>query len=63
MGVCKIVNPLQLIIMVHNKSCHPIEHKAAGINFLINSITSNPLTNNNLRKEEHTINHLLKLNG
>jgi hypothetical protein len=49
--------------MIHSNSCHPTEHKVAGINFLTNGITSYPLSNNNLRKEEHTINHLLKVNG
>jgi hypothetical protein len=56
-------NPTATDIMIHSNSCYPIEHKIAGINFLINRITSYPLTNNNLRKEEHAINNLLKANG
>jgi hypothetical protein len=44
-------------------SCHPTEHKFAGINYLINGITTYPLTKHNFDIEKHNINHLLKTNG
>jgi hypothetical protein len=49
--------------MIHSMSCHPVEHKFAGINYLINRITTYPVTNQNIDIEEQTINHLLKING
>jgi hypothetical protein len=50
-------------IMIHSNSCHPIEHKFAGINYLINRIATYPITKCNINIEEKTINHLLKNNG
>jgi hypothetical protein len=47
--------------MIHNMSCHPIEHKFAGKNYLINGIITYPITKQNIDIEEQTINHLLKL--
>jgi hypothetical protein len=41
----------------------PIEHKFAGINYLINRITTYPLTKHNFDIEKHNINHLLETNG
>jgi hypothetical protein len=35
-------------IMIHNDSCHPNEHKMSGINYLINRITTYPITQSNL---------------
>jgi hypothetical protein len=55
--------PTATDIMIHNRSCHPIEHKLSGIIYLINRITSCPITKNNTIKEEQTMNHLLKVNG
>jgi hypothetical protein len=49
--------------MIHGMSCHPIEHKIAGINYLINRITTYPITKQNIDIEEQTINLLLKING
>jgi hypothetical protein len=50
-------------LIIHSMSCHPIEHKFAGINYLINRITTYPLTKHNFDIEKHNINHLLKTNG
>jgi hypothetical protein len=55
--------PTATDIMIHNESCHPIKHKIAGFNYLINRLTSYPITKNNSQKEVNTINHLLKVNG
>jgi hypothetical protein len=30
--------PTSTNILIHNSSCHPIEHKLAGINYLINRL-------------------------
>jgi hypothetical protein len=45
--------------MIHSKSCHPVEHIITGINYLINRITSYPITKCNII----TIDFLLKING
>jgi hypothetical protein len=50
-------------IMIRNDSCHPNEHKMSGINYLINRITTYPITHSNLNVESQIINHLLKSNG
>jgi hypothetical protein len=47
--------PTATDIMIHNRSCHPKEHKLSGINYLINRITSYPITRNNTIKEEQTM--------
>jgi hypothetical protein len=47
-------------IMIHNDSCYPTEHKMSGINYLINRITTYPITNYNLKIENQIINCLLK---
>jgi hypothetical protein len=44
-------------------SCHPIEHKYASINYLINRITTYPISKQNFDIEEQNINNLLKANG
>jgi hypothetical protein len=43
-------------------SCHPIEHKFGGTNYLINRITTYPITKQNVDIEKQNINHLLKSN-
>jgi hypothetical protein len=50
-------------IMIHHNSCHPIEHKMSGINYLINRLATYPLTNQNRSRESQIINHLLDVNG
>jgi hypothetical protein len=57
------INPTATDIMIHNMSFHPIEHQFAGINYLINRITTYPITEQNVDIEEQNINHLLKANG
>jgi hypothetical protein len=47
--------------MIQSMSCHPIEHKFAGINYLINRIIMYPMTKQNIDIEKQTINYLLKL--
>jgi hypothetical protein len=49
--------------MIHRRSCHAIEHKFAGINYLINRIITYPITKCNIDKEQQTINHLLRIDG
>jgi hypothetical protein len=49
--------------MIHNTSCHPIEHQISGINYLINRIVTYPIPQYNINKEIHVIDHLLKVNG
>jgi hypothetical protein len=41
--------PTATDIMIHNTSCHPIEHKISGINYLINRITTYPISQYNKR--------------
>jgi hypothetical protein len=55
--------PTATDIMIHSMSCHPIEHKFAGINYLINRITTYSLIKYNFYIYKHNINHLLKTSG
>jgi hypothetical protein len=34
-------------LIIHNDSCHPLEHKKAAIDFLVNRLNLYPITNNN----------------
>jgi hypothetical protein len=49
--------------MINSRSCHPLEHKLSGINYLINRLTLYPITNYNARKEEEIVDYLLEING
>lgn len=49
--------------MIHNNSCHPNEHKKAGINYLINRMNSYPITPKNKTQEKYIINQMLTNNG
>jgi hypothetical protein len=49
--------------MIRNTSCHPTEHKIAGINYLINRIITFPISEHNINKEKQTVDYLLKANG
>jgi hypothetical protein len=49
--------------MIHKESCHPIEHKMSGINYLINRVYTYPLTKQNHHTEIQVINQLLEANG
>jgi hypothetical protein len=48
--------------MIQSMSCHHIEHKFTGINYLINRIIMYPTAKQNIDIEEQNINHLLKIN-
>jgi hypothetical protein len=47
--------------MIHNKSCHPREHKWSGIEYLINRLNKYPIVGKQAEKE--VIKHLLTANG
>jgi hypothetical protein len=47
--------------MIHNKSCHPREHKWSGIEYLINRLQKCPIVGKQDKKE--VIKHLLIVNG
>jgi hypothetical protein len=49
--------------IIHNTSCHPNEHKLAGIRYLMNRMHSYPITPYNKQKEHHIINTILANNG
>jgi hypothetical protein len=42
--------PTATDIIIHNTSCHPIEHKISGINCLINRIVTYSISQNNINK-------------
>jgi hypothetical protein len=48
-------------IMIHNKSCHPREHKWSGIEYLINRLQKYPIVGK--QDEQEVIKHLLTANG
>jgi hypothetical protein len=41
------IKPTTTDIMIHSMSCHSIEYKFAGINYLINRITTYPISKQN----------------
>jgi hypothetical protein len=41
--------------MIHNTSCHPAEHKMSGINYVINRVTTYPISETNINKETQII--------
>jgi hypothetical protein len=53
--------PTATDIMIHNKSCHPSEHKWSGITYLINQLRTYPIENKS--EEQNIIEHLLIANG
>jgi hypothetical protein len=55
--------PMATDAMIHNKSCHPTEHKISDTNYLINIIVTYPISECNKNKENQIIDHLLKVNG
>jgi hypothetical protein len=55
--------PTATDIMIHSMSCHLVENKFVGINYLVNRITTYPITKKKIDIEEQNINHLLKING
>jgi hypothetical protein len=57
------LKPTTTDIMIHKGSCHPIEHKLAGINYLVNRIDTCPLTTSNIEMETGTCQQILNSNG
>jgi hypothetical protein len=49
--------------IIHNTSCHPNEHKLAGIRYLVNRLHKYPITPHNKQKESLIINTILLNNG
>jgi hypothetical protein len=49
--------------IIHNELCHPNEHKRSAINYLVNSVNTYPLTQENKDQELTIINEILKNNG
>jgi hypothetical protein len=54
--------PTATDILIHNSSCHPIEHKLASINYLINRRHSYPLSEQAKDTELNTIKTILQNN-
>jgi hypothetical protein len=48
--------------IIHNNSCHPIEHKKSAINYLINRMNTYPLTHTSKGQEQTIIEEILKKN-
>jgi hypothetical protein len=72
LSISKADNNLQLGIyrkptttdsVIHSDSCHPLEHKRAAINFLINQLNRYPLTHNNKNIEENIVRTILNNNN
>jgi hypothetical protein len=55
--------PTATDILIHQKSCHPIEHKMAGINYLVNRLNTYPTSAQGKEKESHKIEHITKANN
>jgi hypothetical protein len=55
--------PTATDIMIHNTSCHLIEHKISGISYLINRAITYPILEDSINKEKQTTDYLLKVNG
>jgi hypothetical protein len=49
--------------IIHNRSCHPNEHKYAAIQCMRNRMETYPITISNKRKETQIINTILRNNG
>jgi hypothetical protein len=54
--------PTGIDALIHNKSCHPNEHRLAGINYLTHKLRTYPITREENEKEEN-ITKMLKANG
>jgi hypothetical protein len=48
---------------IHNKSCHPNEHRLASINYLTRGLRTYPIIHEAKEKEENIITKMLKANG
>jgi hypothetical protein len=54
--------PTSTIILIHNNSCHPNEHKLASINYLTNKVHTYPLSKHAKETELDTIKAILQCN-
>jgi hypothetical protein len=50
-------------MLIHSNSCHPVEHKMSGINYLTNRLTKYPITDHSRHIEIGAIEHMLKANN
>jgi hypothetical protein len=48
--------------MIHQTSCHPIQHKISSINYLVNRLNTYLLEENEKKKEKDTIRQMIKQN-
>jgi hypothetical protein len=51
--------PTNTDLILHNDSCHPNEHKKSAITYLVNHMTTYPITHENKILELNTINEIL----
>jgi hypothetical protein len=49
--------------LIHFESCHPLEHKLAGINHLVNRIVSYPIPESEKEKEIRVSQQIINANG
>jgi hypothetical protein len=72
LSISRISNRMELAIyrkptttdlIIHNDSCHPLEHKKNAINYLLNRINQYPITSKNKKEEESIINVILNNNN
>jgi hypothetical protein len=49
--------------MIHRDSCHPAEHKLAGVNYLVNRITTYLMAAIRKEREVRICQHILNSNG
>jgi hypothetical protein len=49
--------------IIHNESCHPVEHKLACVNYLVNRINTYPVTAISKEIETRTCQKILNANG
>jgi hypothetical protein len=49
-------------MLIRYESCHPNEHKFAGINFLVNRIIMYPMPYSEMEKEASIHQHILNVN-
>jgi hypothetical protein len=54
--------PTTTDLIIHNHSCHPLEHKKSAINYLINRMNTYPITHESKDIDLRTIKTILKNN-
>jgi hypothetical protein len=55
--------PTATDMLIHDYSCHPYEHKLAGINYLEHQIITYPMSETNQKKEVNICQYILNSNG